>query len=85
MLVLGIGYGLKYSIDHDLLNPLTRIILGYLAGAILIGLAFWLKRQYATFSAVLLSGGMAALYFITYAALCLPLHCLQYISCLPRN
>ncbi len=68
ILVLGIGYGVKYSIDHDLLNPLTRVILGYLSGAILIGLALKLKEKYATFSAVLLSGGMAATYFITYAA-----------------
>lgn len=68
ILVLGIGYGVKYSIDHDLLNPLNRIILGYISGGILIGIALKLKPWYATFSAVLLSGGMAALYFITYAA-----------------
>ncbi|CAN5475767.1 DUF2339 domain-containing protein [soil metagenome] len=68
ILVLGIGYGVKYSIDHNLLNPLTRIILGYLSGGVLIGLALKLKTKYARFSAVLLSGGMASLYFITYAA-----------------
>ena len=68
ILVLGISYGVKYSIDHELINPITRIILGYLAGAILIGLAIKLKAEYKTFSAVLLSGGMAAFYFITFAA-----------------
>jgi uncharacterized membrane protein len=68
VLVLGVGYGVKYSIDHELINPLTRIILGYAAGGILVALAFRLKPNYATFSAVLLSGGMASLYFVTYAA-----------------
>ncbi len=68
ILVLGISYGVKYSIDHELINPITRIILGYLAGLILIGIAIKIKLNYKTFSAVLLSGGMAALYFITFAA-----------------
>ncbi|HEY0744007.1 MAG TPA: DUF2339 domain-containing protein [Chryseosolibacter sp.] len=68
ILVIGIGFGVKYSIDHDLIQPLTRIILGYLAGIALIVLALRLKKNHANFSAVLLSGGMAVLYFITFAA-----------------
>src|SRR5690554_709971 len=28
--VIGVGIGAKYSIEHDLVSPLTRIILGYL-------------------------------------------------------
>ncbi len=66
--VLGVGVGAKYAIDHDLVSPLTRIILGYLAGLTLLGVAFRLKKQYTNFSAVLLSGSMAILYFITFAA-----------------
>jgi hypothetical protein len=68
VLVVGIGFGAKYSIDHDLINPLTRIVLGYVAGAILIGFAIRLKKAHENFSAVLLSGGMAVFYFITFAA-----------------
>lgn len=68
VLVIGISFGVKYAIDHQMLNPLTRIILGYLAGGALLGIALKLKKNYAAFSAVLLSGGMASLYFITYAA-----------------
>jgi uncharacterized membrane protein len=68
VLVIGIAFGAKYSIDHNLINPLTRIILGYIAGAALIAIAIRLKEKHANFSAVLLSGGMAVLYFITYAA-----------------
>lgn len=68
VLVLGVAFGAKYSIDHNLINPLTRIILGYIAGIILIAIAFRLREKHAAFSAVLLSGGMAVLYFITYVA-----------------
>jgi uncharacterized membrane protein len=68
ILVIGIGFGAKYSIDHELINPLTRIILGYLAGVALIIIAIQLKAKHENFSAVLLSGGMAVMYFITFAA-----------------
>lgn len=68
VLVLGIGFGAKYSIDNGLINPLTRIVLGYLSGIALLAIAFRLRESHKGFSAVLLSGGMAVLYFITYAA-----------------
>jgi len=68
VLVLGIGIGAKYAIDHDLISPLTRIVLGYVSGIALLGIAIRLKARYENFSAVLLSGGMAVLYFITFAA-----------------
>jgi hypothetical protein len=66
VLVIGLGIGAKYAIDHDMINELTRSILGYFSGLVLIGLAIRLKARYAPFSAVLLSGGMAVLYFMTY-------------------
>ncbi len=68
ILVIGVGIGAKYAIDHDLISPLTRIILGYILGLGLMGFAIRLKKQYNTFSAVLLSGSMAIFYFITFAA-----------------
>lgn len=68
IIVLGVGIGAKYAIDNDLINPLTRIILGYLSGLTLLGFAMKLKAKYEKFSAVLLSGAIAILYFMTYAA-----------------
>ncbi|MGF1533338.1 MAG: DUF2339 domain-containing protein [Bernardetiaceae bacterium] len=68
ILVIGVGIGVNYAIDNALLSPLTRILLGYLTGAVLLGLALRLKTNYLTFSAVLLSGAVAMLYFITFAA-----------------
>ena len=68
ILVIGVGIGAKYTIDNNLITPLTRIILGYLIGLGLLGLGLKLKEKYNNFSAVLVSGAMAILYFITFAA-----------------
>lgn len=68
ILIIGVGIGAKYSIEHDLISPLTRIILGYLAGLGLLGFGMKLKKKYESYSAVLVSGAIAIMYFITYAA-----------------
>ncbi len=68
ILVIGLGIGVKYAIDNDMLGPLARIVLAYVAGGILLFIAFRLKEKYKAFSAVLLSGGMASLYFTTFIA-----------------
>lgn len=66
--IIGVAIGAKYSIDNNLINPLTRIILGYLMGVALLGVGMKLKQNYRNFSAVLVSGAIAIMYFITYAA-----------------
>ncbi|MCB8964701.1 MAG: DUF2339 domain-containing protein [Bacteroidales bacterium] len=66
--VIGLAIGTKYSIEHDLISPLTRIVLGYLAGLGLLGVGIKLKEKYENYSAVLVSGAMATLYFVTYGA-----------------
>ncbi|HRK81377.1 MAG TPA: DUF2339 domain-containing protein [Saprospiraceae bacterium] len=66
--IIGVGIGAKYAIDHELISPLMRIIAGYVFGLAMLGVALRLKPTYTNFSAVLLSGAMAILYFITYAA-----------------
>jgi uncharacterized membrane protein len=66
--IIGVGIGAKYAIDHQLISPLTRILLGYLVGFVLLGIALKLKKDYNSYSSVLMSGAMAIVYFITYAA-----------------
>ena len=66
--VIGVVIGAKYSIENNLISPLTRVILGYLVGLGLIGFGIKLKAKYASYSAVLVSGALAILYFITFAA-----------------
>lgn len=66
--IIGVAIGVKYSIEHELITPTTRIILGYLSGIGLLGFGIKLKEKYENYSAVLVSGAIAILYFITYAA-----------------
>jgi len=68
VLVIGLSIGVKYAIDRNLISEIMRIILAYGAGAILFILSFRLKAKYEGFSAILLSGAMATLYFTTYGA-----------------
>ena len=66
--ILGVGIGAKYAIDRDLISPATRILLGYAFAAGLFAVAVWLKKNYLNFSAVLLSGSLAMMYFLTFFA-----------------
>lgn len=66
--IIGVSIGVKYSIDHELISPLARVLLGYIAGLTLLFLGIRLKAKYENYSAVLVSGSMAILYFMTYAA-----------------
>ena len=66
--IIGVGIGAKYAIDRDLISPATRILLGYLFAAGLFGTAIWLKKKYLNFSAVLMSGALAIMYFLTFFA-----------------
>ena len=68
VLVVGISIGVKYAVDKELISPVTRIILAYIAGITLYLLSLRLKRRFILFSAILFSGAMASLYFTTYAA-----------------
>ncbi|MGD9589514.1 MAG: DUF2339 domain-containing protein [Pyrinomonadaceae bacterium] len=68
VLIIGVGIGVKYSIDNNLISPLARVVLGYAFGFGLTGLAIRLKAKYHNFSAALVSGGMAIMYFVTYFA-----------------
>ncbi len=69
--VLGIAIGVKYAIDHDLISYWGRIILGYLAGCGLLEVSFKLRQKdekYEDLSNIILGGGFASVFFVTYAA-----------------
>jgi uncharacterized membrane protein len=63
ILVLGIGYFVKYAIDKNWINEIGRVGIGVLAGGILIGLAHRLHKTFKAFSSVLVGGGLSVLYF----------------------
>ncbi|MEO7660440.1 MAG: DUF2339 domain-containing protein, partial [Pyrinomonadaceae bacterium] len=68
ILIVGVAIGAKYAIDQGWISPVIRIVFGYVTGFILIGFAVRLRSKYEAFSAVLISGGMSVLFFITYFA-----------------
>jgi uncharacterized membrane protein len=63
ILVIAIGFFVKYAIDRDWIGPAGRVGIGVLCGGILIGLAHRLQRSYKAFSSVLVGGGLAIFYF----------------------
>lgn len=66
--VLGVAFGAKYAVDHGLLSPIIRVVLGYLLGGALLFTALYLKKKYQPFSAVLLGGAMAIFYLVSFSA-----------------
>ncbi len=66
--VIGVAIGAKYAIDHQIISPLARIILGYIFGLAMLGTGVYLKKNFLNFSAVLVSGALAIMYFITFAS-----------------
>ncbi len=66
--VIGVAIGAKYTIENNLISPIARIFLGYILGFGLLGFGIKLKSKYENYSAVLVSGAMAILYFITFFA-----------------
>ncbi|HEY3405859.1 MAG TPA: DUF2339 domain-containing protein [Ohtaekwangia sp.] len=62
VLVLGIGFFVKYAIDQEWINEIGRVFIGILCGGILLGIAHKLRQKFAAFSSVLVGGGIAVLY-----------------------
>jgi hypothetical protein len=69
ILVVGIGFFLKYTIDKGILGPTARVVLTTIAGfGMLIAGTQLLGRRYHILGQGLMGGGFAALYFSVFAA-----------------
>ena len=69
ILVMGIGFFLKYSIDHGWLAPTARVALAILAGlGLIVGGSRLLGTLYNLLGHGLIGGGIATLYFSVFAA-----------------
>jgi uncharacterized membrane protein len=69
ILVVGIGFFLKYSIDRGLLGPQARVFMTVATGlGMLVGGTQLLGRKYHLLGQGLMGGGLAALYFSVFAA-----------------
>lgn len=63
ILVLAIGFFVKYAIDNDWIGHAGRVAIGVACGSILVWLAHRLQKNYQAFSSVLVGGGLAIFYF----------------------
>ncbi len=63
ILVLAIGFFVKYAIDNDWIGPVGRVGIGILCGGILAAIAHRLRNSYKGFSSVLIGGALAIFYF----------------------
>lgn len=63
ILVLAVGFFVKYAIDNEWIGTVGRVAIGITCGAILIALAHKLHKKYMAFSSVLVGGGLAVFYF----------------------
>lgn len=63
ILVLGIGFFVKYAIDQNWINEVARVGIGILAGGIILGFAHFLRENFKAFSTVLVAGAISVFYF----------------------
>jgi uncharacterized membrane protein len=69
ILVMGIGFFLKYSIEHDYIGPLGRVGLSILVGLGMVGFGTrLLGKTYHVFGMGMIGAGIATLYFAAFAA-----------------
>lgn len=69
IIVLGVGFFLKYSISRNWINETGRVLLSILAGLAMLGIGFRLAgKKYMLVGHGLLGGGIAVLYFSIFAA-----------------
>ncbi|MFN4365260.1 DUF2339 domain-containing protein [Chryseobacterium hispalense] len=62
-LVLGIGYFVKYAIDKNWIGEISRAGIGFAAGAGIIAIGHFLRKNYTVFASIITGGGIAVLYF----------------------
>lgn len=68
IVLIGVGIGAKYAIDHNLIGESGRVFAGFAVALVLGVFAFVFRTKYQSFSAVLASGAIGVAYFMTYAA-----------------
>lgn len=67
--VIGIGFFLKYSIDHGFLGPHARVVLSVFTGLLMLAVGTrLLGKAYHLLGQGLLGGGFAVLYFSVFAS-----------------
>jgi len=69
ILVMGIGYFLKYSFSQNWVSSEFKVIIVYSSGLSLLGIGdYFRKKEIKTFGLYLISAGLTTFYFATFAA-----------------
>ncbi|MCX7008562.1 MAG: DUF2339 domain-containing protein, partial [Kiritimatiellaeota bacterium] len=67
--VIGVGFFLKYSIEHGWIGPMARVTMSVVTGVVMLaGGARLLQKPYHLLGQGLIGGGLAVLYFSMFAA-----------------
>jgi uncharacterized membrane protein len=67
-LVLGISFFLKYAFDNNWIGETGRVIMGIIAGIVLLGIGEKTIRKYPAYGQLISGGGIAVLYLSIFAA-----------------
>lgn len=67
-MVFGVGYFLKYSFERGWIGPAGRVAMAYLWGIIFLAGGNQFRKKFENFGLYLIGGGIATLYFSTFAA-----------------
>jgi hypothetical protein len=62
ILVIGIGFFVKFAIDQEWINEIGRVMIGIVCGGILVAFAHYIRNTFRPFSSVLVGGGIAIFY-----------------------
>ncbi len=68
LLLLGLGFLFKYSVDQNWITPVVRVSFGLILGIGLVGLGMRLPESKRVLSQILSGGGITAFYITGYAA-----------------
>ena len=68
VLIIGVGFFVKYAIDKNWINETTRTIMGYLLSGALLGIGYKLHKKYRTYSSLLAGGAFGIAYVTTAVA-----------------
>ena len=67
-LIIGAGFFLKFAFDNNWIGPTGQVILGIVAGLVMLGLGYYWQKRYPILTQVLSGGGIAILYLSIFAS-----------------
>lgn len=65
--MMGAGFFLRYAFKNNLITEPMRVILGTLAGALLLFIGHYFRKKYPVYSEIVAGGGLGVLYLSMYA------------------